>query len=110
MAQKVSVLLLCDLHANGDVEAVETLRFGLGSATYEVDVCTMHAGELRGKIQPYADHARRANGTRPRRRSRGAADRAHTAEVRAWAKEHGHQLSDRGRIPATVAAEYDQTH
>jgi nucleoid-associated protein Lsr2 len=110
MAQKVSVLLLCDLHGNGDVEAVETLSFGVGSSAYEIDVCAAHAEEIRGKIQPFADHARRASGASQRRRVRRAADRARTAEVRAWAKEHGYEISDRGRIPASVVAEFESSH
>ena len=38
MAQKVQVLLLCDLD-DGNVEAQETLPFSLGNSAYEVDVC-----------------------------------------------------------------------
>ncbi len=111
MAQKVSVLLLCDLHGNGDVEAVETVRFGVGNTAYEIDVCATHAEELRNRVQPFVEHARRGSAVAaPRRRVRRAADRQHTAEIRAWAKEHGHQISERGRIPAAVVAEYEQTH
>jgi hypothetical protein len=32
------------------------------------------------------------------------------AEIRAWARQHGHQVSDRGRIPAAVQAAYDAAH
>jgi hypothetical protein len=110
MAQKVSVLLLCDLHDNGDTEAAETVSFSVGNTAYEIDVCTAHAKELREKLQPYVEHGRRARGTAAQSRTRRAVDRAHTAEVRAWAKEHGYQISERGRIPASVVAEYEQSH
>jgi hypothetical protein len=30
--------------------------------------------------------------------------------VRAWARQNGHQVSDRGRIPASVQAAYDKAH
>ncbi|CDR02336.1 Lsr2-like protein [Streptomyces iranensis] len=29
-----------------------------------------------------------------------------TAEIRAWAKENGYEVSDRGRVPATVREAY----
>lgn len=32
------------------------------------------------------------------------------ADIRAWASEHGHQLGDRGRIPAEVRDEYERLH
>jgi nucleoid-associated protein Lsr2 len=109
MAQQVSVLLLCDLHG-GDVEAVETVSFGVGNTAYEIDVCAADAKELRSKLEPFIEHARRRSGGQQRRPGRRAADRAHTAEIRAWAKEQGHQISERGRIPASVVAEYEQSH
>lgn len=110
MAQQVSVLLLCDLHGNGDVEAQETISFGLDNASFELDVCQAHGKELRSKFGPFVEHARRQTGGQSRKRVRHAADRAHTAEVRAWAKEQGYQISERGRIPASVVAEYEQSH
>lgn len=110
MAQKVSVLLLCDLHADGDAEAQETISFAIGGTSYEIDVCAAHAQEIRDTLQPYVEHARRARGTGQRHRSRSISDRAHTAEIRAWAKQHGHQISERGRIPAAVVTEYEQNH
>jgi len=110
MAQKVSVLLLCDLHDSGDVEAEETLSFAVGNTSYEIDVCAKHAQKIRSKLQPFVGHARRASATRPRGRARRAEDRAHPAEIRAWAKEHGYQISERGRIPASVVTEYEQSH
>jgi hypothetical protein len=32
------------------------------------------------------------------------------AEIRAWAAAHGHDVADRGRIPATLRQAYDQHH
>ncbi len=47
------------------------------------------------------------------RRSRRAAATAaapKTSEIRAWAQANGHQISDRGPLPAAVVAEYRQLH
>ena len=40
--------------------------------------------------------------------TQNAAGRASTAELRSWAREHGFTVSDRGRIPATISAAYNQ--
>jgi len=41
-----------------------------------------------------------------RRSGRMASSRQRSVDVRAWAKEHGLAVSERGRIPASVAEQY----
>jgi len=41
-----------------------------------------------------------------RRRRGAAASSASSADVRAWAREHGHTVSDRGRLPAPILEAY----
>ena len=119
MAQKVQVLLVCDLHAD-EVEGTETLTFGLDGSSYEIDACDDHAVELRDAFAPFVGAARRAgrgSATSPQRRSsragaRGAAsgDKQRVAQIRAWARNNGHQVSERGRIAATVLQAYEAAH
>jgi hypothetical protein len=33
-------------------------------------------------------------------------NREETAAIREWAREHGHQVSDRGRIPKSIIEAY----
>ena len=47
MAQRVQVLLVCDLH-DDDTEGTETIRFSLDGAAYEIDLCASHAAQLCG--------------------------------------------------------------
>ena len=108
MAQKVQITLLCDLD-DGNVEADETLHFSLGDTTYEVDVCGKHAQQIRDGLEPFVAHARKTSSSR-RRPGRTAAGRDQTASVRSWAKDHGIQVNDRGRIPASVVKEYEAAH
>ena len=49
MAQKVQILLVCDLH-DGDVEGTETVSFAVDGAAYEIDVCDAHGAELRDRL------------------------------------------------------------
>jgi hypothetical protein len=67
-------------------------------ALYDVEL-TVGSGDQAAA--PTAKRAARShNGRRTQRtgRRRGV----DTAEVRRWAREHGHQVSDRGRIPNAV--------
>ena len=110
MAQKVQVTLLCDLD-DGNVDAQETLLFGLGSSTYEVDVCTRHAQQIRDGLGPFVAHARKTGAAgNGRQRQRPATDRQQTASIRSWAKGHGIEVNHRGRIPASVLKEYEEAH
>ena len=111
MAQKVQITLLCDLD-DGNVEADETLQFGLGGASYEVDVCGKHAQQVRDGLQPFVAHARKTTSASSSRRRPGrpAGGRDQTAGIRAWAKDKGIQVNDRGRIPASVVKEYEAAH
>jgi hypothetical protein len=112
MAQKVKVTVVCDLPHDGEVEGTETVSFAFDGTAYEIDVCSTHAKELREKFGQYTDHARRAAGgpAGRRRRSRGGPGRERSSEIRAWAKQQGRKVSERGRIPASIIAEYEQSH
>jgi hypothetical protein len=110
MAQKVQVMLLCDLD-DGNVDADETLQFSLGNAAYEVDVCAKHAQQIRDGLQPFVAQARKTGAASSgRRRQRTAGTRQETAGIRSWAKDHGIQVNERGRIPASVVKEYEAAH
>ena len=121
MAQKVQVLLVCDLHED-EVEGVETVAFGLDGSSYEIDTCEQHAAELRDAFAPYVGAARRAGrpaaGAGARRSSRGSArpaaassgDRERVQAIREWARSHGHKVSERGRLSSTVIEAYEAAH
>jgi hypothetical protein len=114
MAQRVQVILVCDLH-EGEVEGTETITFGLDGSSYEIDVCETHGRELRDAYAPFVGAARRAGrgsagpGRRTGRARSGGGDNK-VAEIREWARNNGHQVSERGRISATVRAAYDAAH
>jgi hypothetical protein len=104
MAQKVTVALEDDLDGG---PADETVRFGIGAAEYEIDLSAKNARALRRRLAPFTDHARRT-GRGPRSRpGRTAASRERSGDIRAWAKDHGIAVSDRGRIPASVVDQYE---
>jgi nucleoid-associated protein Lsr2 len=113
MASKTVVTVVCDLPHDGEVEGTETVSFAFDTTPYEIDLCSMHAKDLREKFGQYVEHSRRVSGSgggRRRRASRGGPGRQQSAEIRAWAKQHGRQVSERGRIPAAIIAEYEASH
>jgi hypothetical protein len=109
MAQKVQVTLLCDLD-DGNVDADETVQFSLDNNAYEVDVCAKHAQQIREGLEPFVANARKASAGAARRRPAPAGGRQQTASIRTWAKDHGIQINERGRIPASVVKEYEDAH
>ena len=104
MAQKITVALEDDLDGG---PADETVRFGLGSTEYEIDLSKKNAAAFRRKIAPFIEHARKAGRGQRRRAGRAASSRERSAGIRAWAKEQGIAVSDRGRIPASVVEQYE---
>jgi hypothetical protein len=103
MAQKVTVELHDDLDGG---PADETVRFGVDSAEYEIDLSKKNAAAFRRAFAPFIEHARKA-GRGQRRRAGRAASRERSGDIRAWAKDHGIAVSARGRIPASVVAQYE---
>jgi Lsr2 len=104
MAQKVQTLYIDDIDGS---DAEGTIHFGLDGAEYESDLNAAHSQELRTSLQAYTIHARKVGGTR--RASRGARRNAgaiDTHAVRAWARDHGIGIKERGRVPADVVARY----
>jgi len=103
MAQRVTVALEDDLDGG---PADETVRFAFGAADYEIDLSKKNAAAFRKKLAPFVEHARKAGRAQPRRASRTAASRQRSGDIRAWAKDHGIAVSERGRIPASVVEQY----
>jgi hypothetical protein len=104
MAQKITVALEDDLDGG---PADETVRFGLGGADYEIDLSTKNANAFRRQLAPFIEHARKTGRGQRRRPGRTASSRERSGDIRAWAKDQGIEVSDRGRIPASVAEQYD---
>ena len=111
MAQTVNIVLVDDIDES---EATETVAFGLDGTSYEIDLNDGHASSLREALAPFLGHARKVtSGRRSAKKSSGAAASAtgaSAADVREWARENGHSVPDRGRIPAEIREAYDAVH
>ena len=90
--------------------ADQTVRFAFNGASYEIDLSREHFEEFAEAIQPYIKAGRKVGSTRRRSNAGNPTQRLENAKIRAWAKEEGLDLSDRGRIPAPIVEAYRKAH
>ena len=110
MATKVTVTLEDDLDGG---PADQTLRFAVGGTEYEIDgteyeidLSKKNVRAFRKQLAPFIEHARKAGQGQRRPAARAASGRERSGDIRAWAKAQGIAVSERGRIPASVAEQY----
>ncbi len=111
MARKIVHQLVDDLDGTVlEIGEGETLTFSLDGIAYEIDLTEVNASALRDALAPYVAAGRRISASqsasasgRKRRRS-GQKD---YGAIRAWAKENGYSVSERGRVPASVLEAYN---
>ena len=108
MAQKITVVLEDDIDGG---PASETVLFSLDGVAYEIDLNEGNAARLRDALAQYVGPARHTGGrsTSGRGRGRGRSRNSRTAEIRAWARDNGHKVNERGRVPADIVAAYEKS-
>lgn len=82
-----------------------TVAFSYGGVSYEIDLSKKNAAAMERALKPYITAGRRVRGNAGRR-GRGGQSRDLGA-VRTWAKRNGYNVSERGRIAASVLEAYD---
>jgi hypothetical protein len=103
-----------EVHLADDLDggpAEDTLIFALDGRDYEIDLSNANAQKLRQALRPYVTAACKT--TRGGTRSTGARASGgdpDTVKIRAWAKENGYEVFDRGRIHQSVKDAYYATH
>jgi hypothetical protein len=107
MAKSVTVVVSDDLDGSPNAQ---TLTFGFDGVTYEIDLSEHNRDKLAKLVAPYIEAGRRVGRGRRATTGRPPASRGDRAAVRAWAKEHGITVSERGRISADVISQYEASH
>lgn len=103
MVQQTRVIVTDDI--DGSEEGVRSYRFAWQDAVYEIDLNDSHRDELLRALQPYIDAGRR-QGRRPAATRNGSTTGENLAVVRAWARDNGHEVSNRGRVPNAIIEAY----
>jgi hypothetical protein len=113
MAQKVIREFVDDIDGS---EAERTFTFAIDGTHYEIDLSTQNIKEFHEAIAGFVESARKVkasgNSRQPRKASTSDSGRSReqTQAVRKWARQQGHSVNDRGRIPAAILQAFDQAH
>jgi hypothetical protein len=105
MAKRIVETLVDDLDGS---EADRTIAFSVNGEGYAIDLSSANAERFDAALAPFVDAARRTSSGRSgggsRRRAGGGG--GDTKDAREWLRANGHQVSDRGRIPAPLLELY----
>ncbi len=107
MARKTFIELIDDIDGS---KADETVTFSLDGVGYEIDLNSENAQKLRDELGTWISTARRVSGRRTTRSASSSSSSEETARIRAWARENGYQVSDRGRISGEICKAYQAAH
>ena len=103
MARKVIEELVDDIDGQ---EASETVKFSYRGTDYEVDLSERNAAKMDKALARYVGVARKVKTTRSTRTVARFTGGPNPRDIRDWAKSEGIEVSDRGRVPADVARQY----
>ena len=106
MAKRTQVIMVDDLDGEEMGGSGKTITFAHGGNAYEIDLTETNAKKLHDALAPYIAAARRVGG----RRSAAITDKPDLPAMRAWAKEQGIKVSERGRVSLEVQEAYRAAH
>lgn len=103
MASRTTVILIDDLDGTELGESGETVTFSLDGVSYEIDLSSSNAAQLRSSVAKFIRHGRRVGGRRiPGSGGKTRIDPEQLRAARTWLRKNGHDVSDRGRIKASL--------
>lgn len=109
MARTTHVVITDDMDGS---EGAQEVSFAFQGTEYTIDLSPKNLAKLEKSLTPYIEAGTRVPSSRrgARRGSGSASGKSDAAAIRAWAKENGHSVPDRGRIPAEVREAYEAAH
>jgi hypothetical protein len=108
MAQKVNIILVDDLDGGS---ADENVRFGLDGVSYEIDLSSANAAELRSSLERFIAAGRKTSAGRATRAKAVVGTRSNdSAQIRQWARDNGYTVNSRGRIQAEIQEAYQKAN
>ena len=129
MAKEVETRLIDDLvraQTGERVLASQQVNFSVNDVRYQIDLTDDNAAEFFRIMKPYMAAATEVVVRKPAVRAKPATprttekttttsssakprtDRERTDAIREWGRRNGHQVSERGRIPGSVLAAYEE--
>ncbi|MGA5506965.1 histone-like nucleoid-structuring protein Lsr2 [Streptomyces umbrinus] len=113
MAQKVFTTYVDDLTGE-ESTAIATHSILVDGAGVEIDLTDENYERLLELLNPYL-HAKGARRVRGAMKAKGKTKQAvgekeDSSAIRAWAKSNGYEVSDRGRVPASIREAYQKVN
>jgi Lsr2 len=102
------VLERLDAEAGSEAQSGDPNQPAAGQSAFPVQVLRLVIREELERAS--TGTSQRAEAPRAQRRPSQARSRDRSSEIRAWAREHGYQVTERGRIPATIIEKYEATN
>lgn len=111
--KKVITTLICDVTGE---PAEETIEFAYRGAAYKIDLSTEAAADFDTAVAGFVESAQKLGkvtatprkATAPRGSGPATVDPAQSKAIREWGRRNGHEVADRGRIPAELTAAYHE--
>lgn len=105
MAKRVLTTYVDDLDGS-EIKAGKggEVVFGFDGADFVIDLSVKNKRALEKALSPFLDKARPYRG--PKRTAKKPSGSGDAAKIRAWAKQNGYDVPDRGRVSAEVRAAY----
>jgi hypothetical protein len=105
MARNITVITTDDLDGS---EGAGPVTFSIDGSSYEIDLAAANRAKLAHTLAPFIGVARRVrSGSQRPGTGRSAVRKTDLALVRAWAREAGLKVSERGRISGEVMRRYE---
>lgn len=112
MATKTITTYIDDFDGSELPEGTKTTSFSLDGDEWHIDLSEENVAKLTEALSPFIDKARPVLATRGSARKAsartGKSDPQRLTKIREWAGSNGHEVSSRGRIPATVVEAYEK--
>jgi nucleoid-associated protein Lsr2 len=106
MARRIVKELIDDIDGSS---ADEMIAFGLDGIAYEIDLSQKNAAGLREAFAKYVGAGRR-RGRRSRTPSKVTRVASDSRTIREWAQANNVSVPAKGRVPASVVAQFNQAH
>ncbi|AWG70734.1 MULTISPECIES: histone-like nucleoid-structuring protein Lsr2 [Mycobacteroides] len=116
MAERIVRQLIDDIDGSDITDGNgDRVEFSLRGVDYQIDLSAANIAKLDKALKPYVAAATRIRGGRGRRpknvgNESASASKEQLAAIRQWARKHGYEVSDRGRIKAEVIEAFEAAH
>ncbi|MGN7228014.1 histone-like nucleoid-structuring protein Lsr2 [Dietzia maris] len=107
MAQHFQMRYIDDIDGTDLGNEANTLFFAFEGKEYSIDLSDENADTFRELTAPYIEAGQRVTAkSKIARKATTKTASGDTKAIREWAQANGHDVSDRGRIPASVMEAY----